>query len=122
MRPEILTQKADELEAYYRKYDPDLAPLVKQCYLNTIDTTVKKTDDNGYFVITGDIDAMWLRDSAFQVMHYVPLAGQDEEPLLLTLKVEEDECLDEDGAYHAARGKGIPLNGPQPLTLPKQEE
>ena len=49
-------------------------------------------------------------------------AGQDEEPLLLTLKVEEDECLDEDGAYHAARGKGIPLNGPQPLTLPKQEE
>ena len=79
MRPEILTQKADELEAYYRKYDPDLAPLVKQCYLNTIDTTVKKTDDNGYFVITGDIDAMWLRDSAFQVMHYVPLAGQDEE-------------------------------------------
>ena len=49
-------------------------------------------------------------------------AGQDEEPLLLTLKVEEDECLDEDGAYHAARGKGIPLNGPQPLTLPKPEE
>ena len=41
---------------------------------------------------------------------------------MLTLKVEEDECLDEDGAYHAARGKGIPLNGPQPLTLPKPEE
>ena len=48
--------------------------------------------------------------------------GQEEEPLLLTLKVEEDECLDEDGAYHAARGKGIPLCGPQPLTLPKPEE
>ena len=48
--------------------------------------------------------------------------GQEEEPLLLTLKVEEDECLDEDGAYHAARGKGIPLCGPQPLTLPQPEE
>lgn len=79
MRPKILTEQAEKLEHYYEINYPPLAPLVKQCYLNTIDTTVKKLDDGGYFVITGDIEAMWLRDSAFQMMHYVPMADKDEQ-------------------------------------------
>lgn len=77
-RPEILTEKANELEDYYKKAYPRLAPLVKQCFLNTIDTTVKRLGEEEYFVITGDIEAMWLRDSSFQVMHYVPFAAEDE--------------------------------------------
>ena len=77
-RPEILTETADELENYYKKAYPPLAPLVKPCFLNTIDTTVKKLGEEEYFVITGDIEAMWLRDSSFQVMHYVPFAAKDE--------------------------------------------
>lgn len=77
-RPEILTETANELEAYYKKAYPPLAPLVKQCFLNTIDTTVKKLGEEEYFVITGDIEAMWLRDSSFQVMHYVPFASEDD--------------------------------------------
>ena len=72
-RPEILTETADELENYYKKAYPPLAPLVKPCFLNTIDTTVKKLGEEEYFVITGDIEAMWLRDSSFQVMHYLSL-------------------------------------------------
>lgn len=78
-KPKILTKTADELENYYREAFPPLAPLIKQCFLNTIDTTVKKLGEDDYFVITGDIEAMWLRDSSFQMMHYVPLASQDEE-------------------------------------------
>lgn len=77
MRPEILTIEAEALEKYYEVHYPALAPLIKQCYLNTIDTTVKQINDDEYFVITGDIEAMWLRDSAFQVMHYVPEAARD---------------------------------------------
>lgn len=77
-RPEILTRIAGELEAYYEAAYPPLAPLVKQCFLNTIDTTVKELKEDEYFVITGDIEAMWLRDSSFQVMHYVPFASEDE--------------------------------------------
>ena len=50
-----------------------------QCFLNTIETTVKEQEDGNYFVITGDIEAMWLRDSSFQVMHYVQHAKEDEE-------------------------------------------
>ncbi len=79
IRPNILTQKALELERYYSEKYPQLAPLVGQCFLNTIDTTVKQLENGEYFVITGDIEAMWLRDSSFQVMHYIPFAKEDAE-------------------------------------------
>ena len=74
--PEILQQKATELEQYYLSRLPEAAPLVRRCFLNTIETTVKHTGDD-YFVITGDIPAMWLRDSTSQISHYVRYAGQD---------------------------------------------
>lgn len=74
--PKILIRKAEELEAYYQEHYQEAAPLVKNCFLNTIETTVKETGDD-YFVITGDIPAMWLRDSAAQIMHYVRYACED---------------------------------------------
>lgn len=77
--PEILKKRAAELEAYYRDHCEALAPLASQCFLNTIETTVKLLEDGSYFVITGDIPAMWLRDSAAQVRPYVQFAGEDEE-------------------------------------------
>ena len=57
----------------------DLVPLFKNCYPNTLETTVKVLDDGSAFVITGDIHAMWLRDSAAQVHHYLPLARENKE-------------------------------------------
>lgn len=55
----------------------DLADLFARCYPNTLETTVETLDDGTTFVITGDISAMWLRDSSAQVAPYVPLAGHD---------------------------------------------
>lgn len=75
--PDILQKRAEILEQYYQLHYKPLAPLAKQCFLNTIDTTVKRLEDGSYFVITGDIPAMWLRDSAAQMKLYVRFAGED---------------------------------------------
>lgn len=61
--------------------DKDLAFLFENCFPNTLDTTVQyKMVDGKHdtFVITGDIHAMWLRDSTAQVWPYLPLAKKDE--------------------------------------------
>lgn len=60
-----------------------LAWMFKNCFPNTLDTTVhyKGEDSDGLydtFVYTGDIHAMWLRDSGAQVWPYVQLAANDE--------------------------------------------
>lgn len=58
-----------------------LAWMFENCFPNTIDTTVhyRIGDDgkNDTFVYTGDIHAMWLRDSGAQVWPYVQLANED---------------------------------------------
>ena len=77
--PQILKERAALLEEYYSAHYKPLAPLVRQCFLNTIETTVKELEDGSYFVITGDIPAMWLRDSAAQVRPYVRFAKEDGE-------------------------------------------
>jgi hypothetical protein len=60
--------------------DPELACLFENCFPNTLDTTVDFEMIDGKpdtFVITGDIDAMWLRDSTAQVWPYLPLVKED---------------------------------------------
>jgi uncharacterized protein len=62
--------------------DPELAWLFDNCYPNTLDTTVNYALKNGRpdtFVITGDINAMWMRDSSAQVWPYLPLIKEDNE-------------------------------------------
>lgn len=66
--------------------DPELALIFANCLPNTLDTTVYPGSYDGKpdtFVITGDIDAMWLRDSSAQVWPYLPFCKQD--PRLSTL-------------------------------------
>ena len=62
--------------------DPELAWMFENCFPNTLDTTVDFEYIDGKpdtFVITGDIDAMWLRDSTAQVWPYMPLIRKDKE-------------------------------------------
>ncbi len=56
---------------------PELAAMFAACYANTLETTVELCCDGTTFVVTGDIPAMWLRDSSAQVRPYVSLAGRD---------------------------------------------
>ncbi|TVX99831.1 glycoside hydrolase family 125 protein [Cohnella terricola] len=58
---------------------PKLLALFKNCFPNTLETTTKLMEDGTTFIITGDIPAMWLRDSVEQVRHYLPFAKGDDE-------------------------------------------
>lgn len=69
---EVLNEAEEKLA-----HRPKLLQLFKNTFPNTLETTTKLMDDGTTFVITGDIPAMWLRDSVEQVMHYVPFAKND---------------------------------------------
>ncbi len=56
---------------------PQLPKMFADTFSNTYSTTLKQQPDGSVFVITGDIPAMWLRDSAAQVRPYVRLAKHD---------------------------------------------
>ena len=60
--------------------DPELGWLFENCFPNTLDTTVTfgaRENRPDTVVVTGDINAMWLRDSSAQITPYVPLARDD---------------------------------------------
>lgn len=60
--------------------DKELTWLFENCFPNTLDTTVffdQKDGKPSTYVITGDIDAMWLRDSSAQVWPYLAFVKQD---------------------------------------------
>lgn len=60
--------------------NPELTWLFENCFPNTLDTTVYYKEEQGRpdtYVITGDIDAMWLRDSSAQVWPYLQFVNED---------------------------------------------
>lgn len=77
---EALMQEIDEcaeeivskIELSDTKKTLELKKMFKKCFLNTAETTLKEDSHGSPFIITGDIPAMWLRDSACQVAHYLP--------------------------------------------------
>lgn len=83
MKKRLFTSKAVEAEITRVKKlltNPKLAWMFENCFPNTLDTTVHFRMLDGKpdtFVYTGDIHAMWLRDSGAQVWPYVQLANDD---------------------------------------------
>lgn len=87
MRPPVAKRhfKSDAIEKVIKEFqskvkNKELAWLFSNCFPNTLDTTVDYQVLNGRpdtYVITGDIDAMWLRDSSAQVWPYLPFMKED---------------------------------------------
>lgn len=74
----ILTENMQKKVAEFSdKLSPELFNLFENCYKRTWLSTMEKLEDGSTFVITGDIPAMWLRDSSQQVFHYLPLTSDD---------------------------------------------
>ncbi|MGG0741328.1 glycoside hydrolase family 125 protein [Niallia taxi] len=76
--PESLQKLIQHVKDYFPE-DEKLHNMFEQCFVNTYTTTLKKQADGKTFVVTGDIPAMWLRDSAAQVRPYLLAAEEDEE-------------------------------------------
>jgi hypothetical protein len=62
--------------------DQNIERMFRQCFPNTLDTTVyysedEETGENDTFVVTGDIPALWLRDSTNQVWPYLRYVKED---------------------------------------------
>ncbi|MDY3929363.1 MAG: glycoside hydrolase family 125 protein [Clostridia bacterium] len=75
--PTVLKERIDYYSEKLKQY-PKLCKLYINCCPNTIETALEECEDGTYFVLTGDIPAMWLRDSTAQVTHYIPLAEDTE--------------------------------------------
>ena len=77
-RSEIVEKTIADISAQIS--DPDLRRMFEQCLPNTLDTTTHYRENRGKpdtFVATGDIPAMWLRDSTNQVWPYLRFVNQE---------------------------------------------
>ncbi len=73
---EAITKISDDIA------DDDIRRMFTQCLPNTLDTTVYHSEHENRpdtFIVTGDIPAMWLRDSVNQVWPYLRFITKDDE-------------------------------------------
>ncbi|MDK2807343.1 MAG: uncharacterized protein PWP24_72 [Clostridiales bacterium] len=75
--------------------DSKIASMFEKCISNTLKTTIKVLEDGSVFVITGDIPAMWLRDSACQLRPFLMFAKEEPEivELICGLVKKQMECI-----------------------------
>ena len=136
---EIIDQMSSKME------DKDLARIFENAFPNTLDTTVRwhvdgttKFTKNRYhdgawegpqsFIVTGDINAEWLRDSTNQLAQYQTLAKKDKriESLILGAINTQAEFVIESPYCNAFQppppsGEPIPSNGQNDQVHPVYE-
>ena len=80
LAPKIMTDYIEKNAVVLDKYSKKLGNMYRKCFVHTFDAMSKnENDERGYYIATGDIPAMWLRDSSTQVWNYVRFANDCEE-------------------------------------------
>jgi len=101
---EAIEQAISEFQS--RVPNKELGWLFNNCFPNTLDTTVFTEDKGGKpytYVITGDIDAMWLRDSSAQVWPYLSFTKEDQnlQRVIAGLINKQSQCINIDSYANA---------------------
>lgn len=76
--PDAMNELIEKIKAEYAD-TPKIGDMFEAGFTNTYQTTIIKNDDGTTFVITGDIPAMWNRDSAAQVRPLLNIASKCDE-------------------------------------------
>ncbi|WP_353653429.1 glycoside hydrolase family 125 protein [Listeria ilorinensis] len=80
---------------FQRTGNEKLARMYEKCMINTLDTTIKIREDGATFIVTGDIPAMWLRDSVCQIRPFLYFAKEHVEiqEMLVGLLREQERLI-----------------------------
>lgn len=66
------------VERVRERTDEATTEMFARCFENTLGTTLREMPDGTLFMLTGDIPAMWLRDSTAQLAPYLHFAAEDQ--------------------------------------------
>lgn len=66
------------VERVRERTDEATTAMFERCFENTLGTTLREMPDGTLFMLTGDIPAMWLRDSTAQLGPYLHFAAEDQ--------------------------------------------
>lgn len=72
---------------------PKTVAMFENCFTDTLSNTVRLHDDGTAFMLTGDIPAMWLRDSSNQLRPYLLTAKDDPRVREILLGVMKKQIL-----------------------------
>ena len=87
-----LTSKVKESD----DLSPDIKKIFEKAINNTFTTTMKESERGDVFVITGDIEAMWLRDSSGQIRPLFYVDSKEADELIRKVLKRQIFCLDKD--------------------------
>lgn len=82
----ILKKYLEEVKGQCGSHE-NLYRIFEKGYLKTLNKTLYSDEDDRIFVITGDIPAMWQRDSSAQLRPFIHLAKKDPSIKQIILKV-----------------------------------
>ena len=74
------------------KSRPKIFQLFENCYQDTLEKTIRFEEDGQVFMLTGDIPAMWLRDSTNQLRPYLLTARDNERIQKIIEGVLKKQC------------------------------